>query len=115
MWLLLVRRLLRLLCCPPLGALLLVVYDGTGNLVSSDLVFPGYFHSIRPSRGPGSLGLGTGGTRKVLRNPQGVTEHVKRRSVQNGFPFGFLRQVLMFMSTFLTCLVLPSMFSRGLL
>ena len=35
----LARRLLRLLCYPPLGALLLVVYAGSGNLVSFDLVF----------------------------------------------------------------------------
>ena len=100
MRLLLVRRSLRLFCCPPLGVLLLVVYDGTGNLVSSDLVFPGYFHAIRPGRGPDGLGLGTGGNRKVHRDHKSITEHVQQRSVQNGFPFGFLRKVLMFMSNF---------------
>ena len=41
-----------------------------------------------------------GGNRKVLRDHQGITEHVQRRSVQNGFAFGFLRTVLMFMSIF---------------
>ena len=96
----LVRHLLWLLCCPPLGTLLLVVYDDTSNLLSSNLVFPGHFHAIRPGRGPGGPGLGTGGNRKAFRTHQGITEHVQRRSVQNGFPFGFLRKVLMFVSTF---------------
>lgn len=52
--------------------------------------------------------------RKVLCADQGITEHVSWRSVQNGFPFGFLRQVLMFLSN-LIYLVSPSMFRGGLL
>ena len=96
----LVRRSLWLLCCQPLGVLLLVVYNDSGNLVSSDLVFPDYFHAIRPGRGPGSPGLGSGGNREVLRDHQGITEYVQRRSVQTGFPFEFLRKLLMFMSIF---------------
>ena len=42
----------------------------------------------------------TGGNRQVLHDHQGITEHVPWRFVLNGFPFGFLRTVLMFMSTF---------------
>ena len=42
----------------------------------------------------------TGGNRKVLHGHLGITEHVQRRSVQNGFPFRLLREVLLFMSTF---------------
>lgn len=94
----LVRRSLRLLCCLPLGALLLFVYDGSGNWVSSDLAFAGYFHAIRPGRGPGGPGLGRGGNREVLRDHQGITKHIQQRSVQTGIPFRFLRKVLMFLS-----------------
>ena len=52
--------------------------------------------SLGFTRGP----VTTGGNGKVLRNHQGITKRVQRRSVQNGFPFGFLRKVLMFLSTF---------------
>ena len=79
--------------------------------------FPGYFHAIRPGRGPGSPGLGSGGNREVLRDHQGITVYVQRRSVQTGIPFGFHRKVLMFMSIFffLICSVSPRVVSGGLL
>ena len=101
----LLRRSLRLLCCVPLGALLLVVYNRTGTLVSSAPLFPGYYYALRPGRGPGGTGPGTGGAspnRKVLRTTiqgitsrvhpgsltQGITAPVQRRAVP-GFTLGF--------------------------
>lgn len=65
--------------------------------------------SLGSAKGP----VTTGGNRKVLRDHQGVTEHVKWSSVQNGFPFGFLRKVLMFLSTF-NLLGITKLFSGGL-
>ena len=59
--------------------------------------------SVSPRVVSGGLlkpGFTLGFTGQCFAIIQGITEHVQRRSVQNGFPFRFLRTVLMFMSIF---------------